>query len=631
MDWLVNIRGNAAEQAKKDADAIDSLTAALKAEEAALKRANVQQAKFKATGVIDVKSFNAGVAAKKNIEGISKALGELKATGAQGTKIGFFDAIAKSGGPIGGLVRNFRAIFEGLKSNPWAAAAVGITGVTIAVVALSKAIATVAWEAATGALKLADMGRSARILNDAADLAGGTHNQLTGIINEVANATPLAKDKISEMARELRRLRFDSRQTQLVLSASSIATSALGDSAGSAVKGIAEASKATRRFTLGARDLYGEYEGLKGTGLSKADVFAQLAKQFKTSQGDVELQLRQGRIGIRQGLEAIDDALKKKFGGTIRAQLLSLDVQFSKMREDAAGLFSGINIEPLLKGLKSITSIFSMTNASGAALRKFITSQLDELAATAARVFPYIESFVYGFGTGLLDVYTTSIKPMLKSFAEGFEADGLEGSFTSGESAAKALAGTLAEILDSLKSIASAAKAVASVLSGDAFTVKASQEELDAMNAKLRIDPALADAKAATDSGKQLVAGIVAGIKSETPTGIDAVVTLARQMQEAFTNANKIQSPSKVFEDFGKQLPRGAARGVASESGEAQAAVDAMVSPPTVGGSIGGQMIGSLSITVFGERSLAQQVQDGVAMALRGAARTGPVGGAYGQ
>ena len=586
MDFALNFRGNLVDQAKAGASAVDTLTAALKAEERALKSAEVASARLKAAGEISVKPFKAAVKAKANISALKAELGRLGQNVDQ--KPGFFATLEKSRGPIGGLVKDARALGEAFSGNKWAVAAVGIAAVATTVVALSAAMVTGAYDAGVWALKMADAGRSARILNEAADIAGGTHSQLSQVIKETAETTALGKDKIAEYARALRIMRFDSRQTQLAVQAMAVAETALGPAAASAIKGIAEQSRASRRFVLGARDLYGEYTALAGTGLGKKDVFAQLAKQLNISVSAAEDRFRRGGVSVRQGLEAIEAATRAKFGGTIEKQLLGLDVQFAKAKEDIGTLFGGVNIEPLLKGLKKITGIFSDTTAGGRQTRLTITAALDELAAKAAKVFPYVESFLYGFGTGALNVYNVSIKPMVDAFSADLETGGLEGSFSAGEKAASALAKTLAGVLETINKIIDAGRSAAHVVNMITSPIETAKADAAAKQQKafdISFSGKAASAQEATDAGVQLVAGITKGVHLGTPEAAGAMTGLADSMLAAFKARNKIHSPSKLYEQQAGYIPEGAARGIEKRSPMVQAAVEDMAAPVPMGGT----------------------------------------------
>lgn len=592
MDFTFNFRGNLKDEALKSAGAVDALTIALRNEEIALRR---QQAIASGKGPFSAQARKGleeyAKTSKIKTASIKADIADLKASAQIKTLEGgqgFFGTLEKSRGPIGGLVKDAKALGEAFSGNKWAMAAVGIVAVTGVVLALGKAVVSAASDAALFAIKIADAARNTRLLNQAADIAGGTHSQLGAIIKGVAEGpTTLGKDRIGEMAREMRILRFDSRQTQLAVSAMATAESALGAGASGAIKSIAEQSREAKRFVLGARDMYREYTGLKGTGLGKKDVFAALSKQLGVSVTEAEERFRRGGVTIRQGLQAIEEATKAKFGGVVEDQLLGLDVQFMRMKEDIGGLFAGVNITPLLKGLRLITGIFSDTTAGGRATRLAITGALDDLAAKAAKIFPYVESFLYGFGAGAFQVYTEDIKPLLDSFSSDIETDGIEGAFKSGEVAAKGLATTLVDVAKALKEIADLAvtvsKGIGFVAGG--FGVSADQQELDAINAQLKMDRAAKDLSggdtkdAFVNAGRAMTIGVADGIRLGSPEAIKAMEFMSSHLLGAFKAANEIKSPSKLYERTSEYIPEGSAKGIEKRTPVVQEAIEDMAAP----------------------------------------------------
>ncbi len=92
-----------------------------------------------------------------------------------------------------------------------------------------------------------------------------------------------------------------------------------------------QSSAAMKRFTLGARDMWGEYTGLAGSGLKSMDVLSALAKQLGVGVGEVEKKLRLGQIKMKDGLRALEAATEARFGKTIQGQMLAINTQFSRL------------------------------------------------------------------------------------------------------------------------------------------------------------------------------------------------------------------------------------------------------------------------------------------------------------
>ncbi len=578
-DWELNLTGNLAKQSADAAAKTASLTAALQAEEKALKSIQGQQARVgagsDATGKSAKKLGDASFESRLRIATLGSELKKLTAAREaappierlkKGLREGFADTTISRGiKSVGEAIKSVKALSKGGASEKIGAGigkAVGDSPQTIAegfkrasqaalvltgsVVALGIAAGVAVKNILSLGLGFADAGRSARLLNEAADIAGGTHKQLGGIIEDVRRKSDIGRGRLAELGRELRIIGFDSRQTQVVLSGMAIAESALGQGAGSALKGIAEQSRAFRRLTLGARDAYGEYASLRAIGLRKADLFAELAKGTGRSVGDVQRTLGAGQISAKQGMIAIEAALRRKFGGTVQAQTISITSQFRRMREDFEGLFTGADIEPFLTSLKSITSIFSQDTASGQAFKKVVTGLLTDLGKTAEQLGPVIKEAILGLS------------------AEAAKPGGLATTIRGWINDAKELSGAISSIVDGIKAIAGAASTIKTgfdIITSPIATAKKHQAEAEDAAFK-RAFEGKESAKEATDAGRNLIAGAADGVRSGTPLLVAALRDAAKQGQAAFKAENKIQSPSKVYEADAVNLPKGAARGV---------------------------------------------------------------------
>lgn len=566
----ISLTGNVSKVALDGAQSIDTLTAALKAEQKALDGTRTAFARMQAGSKVDLAVVARAKEGAGRIAQLKQQIANARAAGERPTRLGFIEAIEKSGGPIGGLIKNIKAAWEALKANPSAAVAVAFAGLTVAAVSLGSKLLGLAKDAITLGVGFADSARSARLLNEAADIAGGTHKQLSGIIEDVRRKSDIGRDVLSGYGRELRTLGFDSRQTQIVLRAMAVAESALGSAAAGGVKGIAEQSRAFRRLTLGARDAYGEYASLRAIGLRKADLFAELSRGTGRSVAEVQRMVGAGKISVKAGMAAIEAALQRKFGGTVQAQSRSITSQFRRMREDFEGLFSGADIEPLLAGLRSITTIFSQDTAAGQSFKKVVTGLLSDLGKTAEELGPTIKEAILGLA------------------ADAAKPGGLATTIRGWIQDAKELGSAISSIAEAIKAIGSAAKAIAHPLDTfvDKFTYKGPQ------NTGIKYEAI--DVGVAEGQGLAITAGIAKGIEAGTGKPVTAIQAMAAAMKTAFDQANQIKSPSRVYEKQATHIPTGAARGVQKATPIATEAIVDMSAkmrggfsvPPS--GSIGG-------------------------------------------
>ncbi len=334
------------------------------------------------------------------------------------------------GGPMQGITQRLADFREAMGSSA------GRTGLLVAglgILAIAIVVLTVAVAAAViGFIKMglgmAGAARDARILAGALTGSSGAGSEFTAIVNQLAREVPMAKAQIAELAREMSLMKLARRDLQAGLTAVAIVSSAIGDSAGGAVKSLVQQVAAMRRFTLGARDMWGEFTMLAGTGLKKADVLGALAKQLGVSAQQVELMLLQGRITMAQGLKALEEAARTRFGKTIAAQMLSVDTQLTKAKENFARLFDGIDLEPALNALGDLLSILDDSTVSGRALKFLLTEGLQAVVNILAVGGPIARAFFYGMMIAALRFYI-AVKPVYNQVKEFFDlkpGDGLQ-------------------------------------------------------------------------------------------------------------------------------------------------------------------------------------------------------------
>lgn len=148
----------------------------------------------------------------------------------------------------------------------------------------------------------------------------GAGLQLQASIDAVAATTAVAREKLVGYATQLRNSWFQGKNLEVALKGMAIAGAAGGDRLASQFLGLAQTTR-----LLG---------------------------------GDV------GKL---------TEHFKKKFGDVADARMRSLGVQFAKFRENIAFIFSGADIEPFLKGLQSILSLFNRNEESAKSMRNLVT------------------------------------------------------------------------------------------------------------------------------------------------------------------------------------------------------------------------------------------------------------------
>ncbi len=459
---------------------------------------------------------------------------------------------------------------------PFAAAAGVIAGIIGAIAALTAAYLSFAFAAASAA-------RNQKILGEALTGSGAGGEEFSAVVNQLARQIPLAKDRIREMARELSLAKLGGRDLQATLVAMGTVASAVGDQGASAIKAIAEQSRAARRFTLGPRDLFGEFASLSGTGLKKADILGALAEQLGTSIPAVEKRLLQGGIALDKGLLALEAAAKKRFGRTITAQMLDFNVQISKAQEALAGMFGDLNLDPVLRGLKEFLSILDTSTVTGDALKFLLTTGLQTFIDSLEVAGPIAKKFFQGLIIGALRAYIT-LKPVYNQVRDFFgftpSEGGLQDALAAGEVAFYAMAAAAALVGASLLLAFSPFIIVGYLVYGAIKMMSSALEVLFTVGG-LVVD-ALGeawDAVKALDFGELgllVVNGIVGGITGGAGRAIEAIGSLGKSMISAFKASVDSHSPSRLFHREGLNIDAGLEGGVDAGAPDVHRAIEGL-------------------------------------------------------
>lgn len=103
--------------------------------------------------------------------------------------------------------------------------------------------------------------------------------------------------------------------------------------------------------------------------------------------------------------------------------------------------------------------------------------------------------------------------------------------------------------------------------------------------------------------GRSLIDGLVGGLMGRASEAWKAVTTIGTGMTEALRTALDIRSPSRVFAELGRQIPRGLAVGVEAEASVSTSAIDGLTNVPQGGavGATGGRSgVGAVYVSIDG-------------------------------
>jgi hypothetical protein len=454
----------------------------------------------------------------------------------------------EAGGPVGALAGKLQGLAKG-----------GVVGV---VVALAVALAAVAVAGVVAAVSLAryalvasDAARSSQLLSAAAAGSGSAGWELETVVDQLSNKIPQARQKTAEWARELTLAGIAGRDMQRALTTMGMVASAVGDQAAGKIKGIAEASRSAQKLMLGARDRFGEFASLAGTGVKAADIYAAVAKSMRTSIPEAKRMVDAGIVPFKRGLEALEAAAETRFGPIVARQMMSLDTQITKLKENIGRLFGGANIENFLVALKTVTDLFDTNTATGFVLKEVFTEVFTSLANVAAKVMPYVKTMIMGAAFAVI-MFATYAKRLAKGFQETFGGSlagvdkmkmafiiggGLVGGLIGGIlglAAAFVLLGAVALIATAPIWIPFALAAV--VIYATVKAITAVIDEAKSLGKELeQIDLGAA--------AENIMNSLIDGIKAKIQDVKDVITDVGAAITGAFDTKMEIESPSKVM------------------------------------------------------------------------------------
>lgn len=338
------------------------------------------------------------------------------------------------------------------------------------------------------------------------------------------------------------------------------------------------------------------------------------------------------------------DDVKARFGGIVAKQMLSSEVQARKLEESYGYLFSGLDVEPLLKAKASVNALFSASTESGKALKSLLTSIIQPMVNAFTAAQPLIKRFFQGLILSGLEIGIVFLK-IRKVFRRVFgpdttkDIDLTETALAAGRTAvylligvfmllgsialpilgslAVAVWGLAAPFLLPIAAIAALTYAMAKftefiIDNWDTGWTILKETVLGVWDDFLNIDWA--------GLGTGIISGIVSGITTSASAVSDAVTNVAKDAWGSFKSVLRIQSPSKVFADLGAAIPAGVEQGIEQNAGGAESAASGMVNAPPAGGGGGGRAGGAqITIEVGG---VVVTAQGGDAKAIAGSIRT---------
>lgn len=436
------------------------------------------------------------------------------------------------------------------------------------------AFAALAAKVTSFALETANAHRSMLLMLGALSGSKAAGEANAQAIEKVASSTAASREAIEGFAKKLAIAGLEGKRFEDTLKTMAIASTLLGEEAAGHIESILEKSKALGHFDI-------QPKALKGLGIS----FADLARQVGMTEAQFKASMKAGKISVEQGMDAMNKAIQKRFGGDNEALMLDFNVQMLKLKENIAALFKDINIEPFLKALKDVLSVFDQSTASGKAMHLIVKGAFDAIFGAAAKVGPYVKEFLKGGVIMALTLYITFMKlraALMAAFGgdAADKAERMQQMLNLGKAAAFGL-------IVALAALGLIIAAVGSFIWDMLQPVIALIQLWDAA------EKALGDAGAAMqqtlesftfpDLGGEagaMIDGLINGITSKIGDVVAAMSNLGNMAASALRNALGIHSPSRVMMEAGGYTAEGFAQGVEGSAGAAQQAMQRLGAPP---------------------------------------------------
>jgi hypothetical protein len=454
-----------------------------------------------------------------------------------------------------------------------AAAAVALTTVLVAgLVALGKWIVT-----------SQDAARSMSLVREAATGSAANAKALGEQIDALGDKVPTSKEALNALAVDLSRAGVQGQALVDTFNAVGQAASAMGDQAGSTLRGLVERGRISQVFSVSPQEL-------QGTGVAFDDLAKEIAAKMKVGVNDARAALFEGRVKLADGAAAMRAAVEKKFGDINLRKMLTLGGLAETVRKKLAGLSAGVDIERGLRPLGKLVGLLDESSFVGSTLKRTVTAIGTGMVDAFEKSVPMVEKFIKGLIIGGLQVYVAYLK-VKKAVGGAFGDVSLFKNLDMvqlGVTTAKAAIVGLTVALGLMAAVT--VVAFAPFVFVGKHLAKLAAGFVDLVKVIASIDW--------SGSARAMIDGLVRGLTEGASRVAGAVGAIAEDVKTRFKNALGIRSPSKVFAEYGENITAGLEKGVDAGSPDAQAAVSGIVGAPKAGGAgLGGGGGGSFQFT----------------------------------
>jgi len=622
MNFAINLDGDLAASATKDADALERLQNALRAEEKALGAMERQMKALQKATVVDVATFqkldSAIKTSKDKVAGMTGQLVNMGATGLDPAKekafnlAQAFSGLQQQAGPVGKFLSAV---------GPWGVAAA--IGLGLVVVAASAAV--------FGLKKLVDLaaqfsearGDAERMLTTVFDSEKGAERTYNAI-EDVTKRVAISQDKALEVADSLAKAGVYSGDAMVRAVESVGKAEAARKGAGQVIQGIIERSEKARAMGFGNMGGFTVNRAeLRSAGIQYKDFLQTLATQTGRSMKDVGAALRVGRVSVAAGLDALNATVDRKLGPLAEKKFLTIGAATTRLKDTFGRLFDQVDTSKIAGALQSFTNWLDDTSVGGYTLEKILSSVFDGLGKAIEVATPYVQAFGEFLILTFLRV-RKALKPVREWFKEAFNPMSTADFERTLNKLSKFIADNFVPgVVAAMAVVAYAFWSALPAIGSFAVAVLAATWPFLAIGAAIflvvKYITWMADMIRSVDwaylwdeivsGGKAIVDGLVNGIKNGASKFVSAIKDMANAGLQAFKDIFKPGSPSKVMVQQGLYIDQGLAKGIEANKGQPTAAMDSMgqstlgASPGASGGSSGVRSGTSLQVT-FAEGSI---------------------------
>jgi hypothetical protein len=332
---------------------------------------------------------------------------------------------------------------------------------------------------------------------------------------------------------------------------------------------------------------------------------AALAERALGSGGASEFieRVKAGETSVKAFAQEVED----KFGGIVAEQLRGIDAQLARSKKLWEGLVKGIDLDPFLDALSVLVGMLDKANPLAQAFGLAVEGAVNPIGPLALKAAYAIEAFALEFAIQLTKMYLVA-KPAIRWLQDLFEIDPAGSTTLDIIGALGRVAAVAAVVLGgALVAAVAAVGAAVAILVGPLVLVSTLFYAALAATWSFIEGLVVIGQKIwawATETGANLMLGLVEGIKGAVGAVVEAVSNAVGSAIDAAKEVLGIHSPSKVFAEIGTNTSEGFVQGVEAGTPEAQGSMAAMVGPDVSatgsGASAGGGVGGGRSLNLAG-------------------------------